>query len=63
MRRRRISSTSRNPSVVISATRAPFPSRMALVATVVPCMSWPMLSAATPWSEKAADRPLTMPTL
>ncbi len=39
MRSRRISSTSRKPSVVTSATLAPLPSRIALVATVVPCIS------------------------
>ena len=36
-RMRRSSSTSRKPRVVISAVRAPLPSRMALVATVEAC--------------------------
>ena len=39
MRKVRISRTSRNPFVVISSVRAPFNSRIAFEATVVPCNS------------------------
>ena len=43
-----IAMTSRKPSVVISAVRAPLRSMIALVASVVPWMIRPMSPAATP---------------
>ena len=60
MRSVRISSTSRKPLVVISPTRAPFCSRMALEATVVPWRISSMALPAMPASLKTSARPSTM---
>ena len=60
MRKVRISSTSRKPLVVISPTRAPLCSRMALEATVVPWRISSMAPPASPVSWKTSLRPSTM---
>ena len=60
MRSVRISSTSRKPLVVIRPTRAPFCSRMALEATVVPWRISSMALPAMPASLKTSARPSTM---
>ncbi len=59
MRRSRISSTSRKPAVVISAVRAPLPSRMVLEPIVVPCST---SATSPPASASSPDRPVTMPS-
>ncbi len=54
---RAIWSTWRKPWVVTSPTRAPLPSRIALVATVVPCRTW----ATSPSEMPAASQTWLMP--
>ena len=61
-----ISSRSRNPSVVISPTFAPFLSTSVLVATVVPCMTTCAFSssprASIPIDEASPSIPLSTPS-
>ena len=54
-------STSRNPAVVISATRAPERCSTWLVATVVPWMSIATSAACISARSAASSAPLTMP--
>src|SRR5262245_51664020 len=50
--------TWRKPSVVTSAVRAPLPSRIMLVATVVPCSTRPSVGALSPASSSASRMPV-----
>ena len=43
-------------------TRAPFPSRMVLVATVVPCITWVIEAGSTPALSHTRSMPLSTPT-
>src|SRR5688572_3895154 len=54
---RPIASTWRKPAVVTRAVRAPLPSRIMLVATVVPCSTRPSAGAARPASSRASRTP------
>src|SRR6185295_7167714 len=54
---RPIASTWRKPAVVTRAVRAPLPSRIMLVATVVPCSTRPSVGAARPASSRASRTP------
>jgi hypothetical protein len=56
---RPISSTSRKPAVVSSPMAAPLPSRIALVAVVVPCSTWRSAVA----SAEASRSVLSMPAM
>src|SRR5262249_3650678 len=58
---RRISSTSRNPAVVMRPVRAPFSSRIALEATVVPCRTSARSPPPSPGSPKSPPTPSTIP--
>ena len=58
---RPISSTSSNPSVIRSPMRAPFSSRIALVAMVVPCTKRLMAPGASPLSPSTASTPARTP--
>src|SRR5437016_270345 len=51
-------STWRKPAVVTRAVRAPLPSRIMLVATVVPCSTRPKAGAWRPASSKASRTPV-----
>ncbi len=59
---RAICSTCRKPAVVTSPTRAPLPSRMALVAMVVPCSTSPISPAPTPAAAHTCSMPRSTPT-
>ena len=59
---RAICSTWRNPSVVTRPTRAPLPSRIALVATVVPCSTCAISRGSTPAAAQTFARPLITPS-
>src|SRR3981081_4438982 len=56
---RPMASTWRKPRVVTRAVRAPLPSRIMLVATVVPCSTRCRLGAAWPASSSARRMPVT----
>ena len=58
---RPISSTSSKPSVIRRPMRAPFSSRIALVAMVVPCTKRSMSSVASPLSASTASTPARTP--
>ena len=58
---RPIWSTWRYPFVVTRPILAPLPSRMAFVATVVPCITWPMFRGSTPASEQTFEMPFSTP--
>ncbi len=60
MRNVRISSTSRNPFVVINPVRAPFFSRIAFEATVVPWRISSIAPPARPVSANTSARPSTI---
>ncbi len=59
---RAICSTCRKPSVVTSPTVAPLPSRIALVATVVPCSTWAIALRSTPACAQTMSMPCSTPT-
>jgi hypothetical protein len=59
---RAICRTCRKPFVVTSPTVAPLPSRIALVATVVPCSTWATSESAMPASAHTLPMPLRTPT-
>ena len=59
---RAICSTCRKPFVVTSPTVAPLPSRIALVATVVPCSTWATSDSSIPAAAHTWPIPLSTPT-
>src|SRR5690348_597676 len=59
---RAICRTCRNPAVVTRPTRAPLPSRIALVATVVPCRTWPIASTEVEAAAQTFSMPVSTPT-
>ena len=59
---RAICSTCRNPAVVTRPTFAPLPSRIALVATVVPCSTWPTSASEVAAAAQAFSMPVSTPT-
>ena len=54
--------TWRKPWVVTSPTRAPLPSRIAFVATVVPCRTWAMSASVIPAEPHTFSIPRSTPT-
>ena len=59
---RAVCSRKRNPSVVMTPTRAPLPSRIAFVATVVPCRRFVIRSASMPAWPQIRSMPASTPS-